>query len=355
MSKKIKVILSSKLVNQVTCLHREIGNIEWSGTLLYSVESGSIEGNSELILKAQELWLMDIGSHSYTEISFDSSIMDMYEAIPNSDPFNTSGVNYKMGLIHTHHNMNAFISGTDKDEIVTNSPKHNYYLSLIVNYDGKYVAAVGVAGETEVITKRTFKGITSETTQKSNEVQIINCDIEFENSDSLLKRIDKIKEEKERNKPKQVFSSGFSYGFQNRSIPDSNINRINSIEDKYGKNFAKSQIKQTINLFGDVPVSRVQLINYLRELVDIGTSEKHNTLAAALNEVENSNIAEIRIWEELIQENYEQVFDQMFPNANESVYDVCGELIAILEHFSQLETSSFLMSLFSFNEYKFNN
>lgn len=37
-------------------------------------------------------------------------------------------------LIHSHHNMTCFFSGTDMSELHDNAPNHNYYLSLIVNY-----------------------------------------------------------------------------------------------------------------------------------------------------------------------------------------------------------------------------
>jgi len=43
--------------------------------------------------------------------------------------------------------MNTFFSGTDMDELYNNSKLYNYYLSLIVNFDGKYCAKLSFPGK----------------------------------------------------------------------------------------------------------------------------------------------------------------------------------------------------------------
>jgi hypothetical protein len=73
---------------------------------------------------------MDVGTSTYTEYSMDEA--DDY-ADPKVIKLMTDG--NKMGHCHTHHSMKTFFSGTDTDELHENAPNHNYYLSLIVNFE----------------------------------------------------------------------------------------------------------------------------------------------------------------------------------------------------------------------------
>ena len=43
------------------------------------------------------------------------------------------GLDYQIGLVHSHHTISAFFSGTDINDLVVNHDKYDYYLSLVVN------------------------------------------------------------------------------------------------------------------------------------------------------------------------------------------------------------------------------
>jgi len=141
LASKGKLILTRNLLAEIDYLHRLVGNIEWIGVLFYTKETGDIGDPSTLVLKADRLFLMDIGTSGHTEAIMDADeVLNMYDQIPNC-------MNLKQGLIHTHHSMGAFFSGEDWDELQINTPLHHYYLSLIVDHAGTYVAKVAYAAQ----------------------------------------------------------------------------------------------------------------------------------------------------------------------------------------------------------------
>jgi len=79
---------------------------------------------------------MGIGTHSYTESENHSDdIINMVDRVP-------AYMENRYGLIHTHHTMDTFFSGTDIQELHDNAANYSYYLSLIVNIKEKYSAKI---------------------------------------------------------------------------------------------------------------------------------------------------------------------------------------------------------------------
>lgn len=69
---------------------------------------------------------MDLGSAAYTEFEFDpEELIDLYEEKEYL-------MEWRCGLIHSHHHMQTFFSGTDQDELHEKAV-NGLYLSLIVN------------------------------------------------------------------------------------------------------------------------------------------------------------------------------------------------------------------------------
>jgi proteasome lid subunit RPN8/RPN11 len=140
--KKPVLTLSKDFVFQMTHLHREVGRIEWSGLLYYTVLEGTIKEPGTLKMRAEHIFPLDVGNSTYTEYEVDDDVIDFYDA-------HEDAMTMKVGHIHTHHNMGTTPSGTDTSEIEENVVHHNYYLSLIVNFDGKYTALIGIEIESE--------------------------------------------------------------------------------------------------------------------------------------------------------------------------------------------------------------
>lgn len=180
---KSTLILSKELLSQISYFHNKAQNVEWSGLLFYKITKGSIADPKSLVLRAERMYLMDIGATTYTEFSPDATIMDFYDSYPICEEM-------KYGLIHTHHSMKTFFSGTDIDELETNAGSHNFYLSLIVNYDngGQYTAKIAIIADVETETKYKFNngvklsGIDEDKPIKNSSKRLItiDCDIIYD-------------------------------------------------------------------------------------------------------------------------------------------------------------------------------
>jgi hypothetical protein len=136
-----KVIVTSELMAQIDALHKAHPGKEWSGVLVFEPICDDIVNPNDVILKALAVFPMDFGSPGYTEYELGNEILDIYEVFPEADPANGTPT-LRLGQIHTHHTMGSFFSGTDDSELRDNAGKYDYYLSLIVNLSGQYVAKV---------------------------------------------------------------------------------------------------------------------------------------------------------------------------------------------------------------------
>lgn len=236
LKEKGKLIIPNSVIEKIQFLHNKIKSIEWSAILIYKVVEGEIEKPSTLVLRVEDFILMDIGNATYTEYEFstdDEYSFDKYtNALENG---------FKIGHLHTHHSMRCFFSGTDTDELFDNSEKHNYYLSLIVNFQNinEWCAAVAmcldekIEGEIKEVgnikVTRTYKGSdglqTVETNQEVNNLKPIKSDKSMmykinldliregggENLEGLEERIKSIEESK---KPKYNYKD---YGYAHTS------------------------------------------------------------------------------------------------------------------------------------------
>lgn len=128
--KKGAILITQDLKDKIDYLHTVVGKTEWSGILSYKKQEGDFNKPEDLIFLAEDIIPMDVGTSTYTEYSMEDE--DEY-ADPKIVQLMTNG--NKMGHIHTHHDMDTFFSGTDTDELHENAPNHNYYLSLIVNFE----------------------------------------------------------------------------------------------------------------------------------------------------------------------------------------------------------------------------
>lgn len=174
-------------------------SVEWSSILFYKESAGSIEDPGSLKLEVVDMLLMDIGNHTYTEYDFDADFVSFLSKNPTY-------MEYNIGHIHSHNNMDTFFSGTDMTELKDNSPNHNYYLSLIVNNKGNMCAKVAVntvlenentlvstyrkrvKGKMETIRDEDVKTFTT------NSMEDYDCIINLESDASLEERIDEVKD-----------------------------------------------------------------------------------------------------------------------------------------------------------------
>lgn len=177
--------ISSDLLTKIRYLHRNIKRKEWSGPLVYKIESGKINNPENLVISAENLFLMDIGTAGSTsfEMDQDSTVM-MFDHFPQ-----LSEGTHRTGLIHSHHDMKSFFSGTDDSELADNTASHNMYLSLIVNYDEEFVARVAftVKSKDKVITSLSYTDIDDTVIERDFEdeeekefIGYYDCDIQLD-------------------------------------------------------------------------------------------------------------------------------------------------------------------------------
>lgn len=139
---KGKLTVSKELSSQIVALHASCGNDEWSGILIFKPIVENLIEPSKFIAEAIGVYPMHYGNPGYTEYSVGTEILDVYEKYPEADPSENENPTLRLGQIHSHHGMAAFFSGTDDSELRDNAEKYDYYLSLIVNFNGKYCAKV---------------------------------------------------------------------------------------------------------------------------------------------------------------------------------------------------------------------
>ena len=78
---------------------------------------------------------MDLGTGTFTDFKMDESVVGYIAE--NIDLFGCD-----MGLVHSHHSMGAFLSGTDSNTIRAEGNDTNCFVSLVVDTKGTYVAAL---------------------------------------------------------------------------------------------------------------------------------------------------------------------------------------------------------------------
>jgi hypothetical protein len=181
----VKLLISKELQDQIYWLCNNIHDDEWSGVLFYKILEGDF-GDQNCVVSVEYLYLMDIGSATYTEYDFASPELISF-LMKNPDKRKM-----KYGHIHSHNKMGVFFSPTDMDELKSNAPNHNFYLSLIVNNRNEMTAKVAFAVTTEqeiavksIISRRTSTGTliqespTASTDKKTlHEIFYYDCDIE---------------------------------------------------------------------------------------------------------------------------------------------------------------------------------
>lgn len=148
----IKVNIPKNVVQKIQYLCNVISSLEWSGILFYTVR-GTIKNPSKMVITLKDILPMDKGTATSTEFSYDKRYVDFLMG------GGEERLEYKSGLIHSHNNMSVFYSGTDQDELMTNSKSHNFYLSVVVNNKLDIIGRVGISGTAETTVNTYYKGL----------------------------------------------------------------------------------------------------------------------------------------------------------------------------------------------------
>ena len=132
-SDTFKLIIPEDVENKIRFICSQIWKDEWSGTLFYKPE-GSFEDGT-LVIRCVDIYVMDIGTAAYTEFDMSPDVISYMTE-------NMELLDCQMGLIHSHNNMSTFFSGTDTGTLREEGMDRNHFVSLIVNNEGTYTAAI---------------------------------------------------------------------------------------------------------------------------------------------------------------------------------------------------------------------
>ena len=232
-----KLIISSNLEKKISVCCRELPQNEWSGTLFYSIVSGKF--GKDLVLKAEDFYLRDIGSHTYTEFDDDA---DAFNYQVENDL-----IDCIQGLIHSHCSFNTFFSGIDANTLDDLGHDMPHFLSLIVNNAGTYCAK---------ITRRipvsnhyiTFNG--EEEEYEGNEViiQSFPVSIEFEDGSLINTVKSRLSELRKRTKNNSFENTLWDKSYDNEfRIPDISYSTFNNKVKDTSSNFNNNKTVNSLS------------------------------------------------------------------------------------------------------------
>lgn len=134
-SNTFKLIVTEELERKIRYYLDRFPNTEYSGTLFYKVTGSFKEMNFEIT--AFDFILQDIGTSTYTEFNMSSDVVAYMVENPE-----LLGEDVYQGLMHSHHTMGAFFSGTDYATLREEGSDRTHFLSLIIDTRGTYQAAI---------------------------------------------------------------------------------------------------------------------------------------------------------------------------------------------------------------------
>lgn len=119
-----KVLVNADIQRKVNYLHSKYPGLEWGGFLFYTTNQA--ENIKDLIITLVDFYPLDLGHSAFTS----------YTQTPAFAGFiadNPEYMSYNMGIIHSHHNMGAFHSGTDISTLREQVEHFRNFLSVVVD------------------------------------------------------------------------------------------------------------------------------------------------------------------------------------------------------------------------------
>ena len=182
-----------KLESDIRLLCSMVNNTEWSGILFYNITEC---GDTSISIECIDMLPMDVGTSVTTEYDMDIRIAQYIAEYPEL-------ANCALGCIHSHNNMNAFMSTTDLDTLVECGKKRNHFLSLVTNNKGEYCTVLAVKSSETTKTEKVITGLAISNknivkTEKTASAILYNAQIITDNNnsnkyDNILKSINKLK------------------------------------------------------------------------------------------------------------------------------------------------------------------
>jgi hypothetical protein len=207
-STSFDLVIPVSVERKIRILCREIPDLEWSGILFYTTEGSFDDGSLKII--CEDILQMDEGTGTYTEFQTSPDIATYMVNHPEL-------CNTYQGLIHSHAGFQTFFSGTDLNTLKVEGSDMAHFVSLIVNNEGTYTAAI----TRKILVTSHMKEIipTWNGKKDTNEYEVTNVEIRYHflgvtkempetpADDELLNRIEEIRKAKKKALANKVFST----------------------------------------------------------------------------------------------------------------------------------------------------
>jgi proteasome lid subunit RPN8/RPN11 len=129
------LLISEMMMDKVNYFLKTFKSLEWSGPAWYSHEKD--ENGFPTKVKLEYWHPLHLGTSSSTDWE-GKDLMKIYKGLKKEFP--KMGKEWVQGNIHSHHNMGAFFSGTDQEQLIDGANKHFYYSLVVSTKPGKELA-----------------------------------------------------------------------------------------------------------------------------------------------------------------------------------------------------------------------
>ena len=333
------LVITEEFLNQLKYVCSKISEVEWSGLIFFTTE-GEPQDLSTFKVTPYYIHLMDKGTSGYTEFDDDGSAKELYEAMPELDPFEGNG--YRYGKIHSHNTMQVFHSGTDVQDLQDQAGAYQeYYLSVIVNNFMDIEAKMAFVAEIpdQSITPKGFKGMDWKLPKKDVLVTV-DFDVEMGGADLTIPEAlkDRLEEISVYKVPAyDNIHGGYYGGHCNRGggqnmLPSHNLGHgiDDTIDDNLGyedtdmEEYRNTQAKIALrNFFHDCFDKKVEMSKVFEEVCNLSPMEVNDiqketvTWFEKLSDWQKQNVVmyisdvEIKKGEENLEQVYEAIWESV--------------------------------------------
>ena len=136
----MKLTFSETIKNKLDYFLHRFDNTEWSAPAWYLAEEVD-ENKFPVKFQLLDFHPLDLGGHASTEWEAG----DLAKILKEKYKENKELKKCFIGLVHSHHNMGAYFSGTDQDTLKEMAPDTGFYPSLVVSHKSGKEYAFGVS------------------------------------------------------------------------------------------------------------------------------------------------------------------------------------------------------------------
>lgn len=320
----MKLLITNKFQEFVNMFHRIVGKTEWSGTLFYKIEGELLTPDCKFI--PQYIYPMDVGTSASTKFEYSNEILNAYDIFPDAE-------DCKEGLVHTHHSMGASFSNVDQSEIIENAENYDVYLSLVVDFQIRYVAKVAI--KPDQVTATLTRNGSNISFNIEPDVLISSLEIEYEETihADVIERLENLLA----NAPSEVAYSRTYYPGQQGKLP---LPKTSGVKNP--------------------PVRKLNNLNFLKRIIVNGNRDITDTVSElfAFSEFEfedaifEDNSVREQLYFESICNNWEKWYEEEIGDIKEKERAEIFQYIKnILQHHKSYNTTSIILRAIGEIEY----